>query len=78
MVAETEHDVVIGELGSPVTGDSTKRYKPKGAHHAFDWEALEDPNVRAENGWKNEKEEYWSSKTCKKYVTLVEKQVIND
>jgi hypothetical protein len=70
MVAGTEHDVVTRKQGSPVTGDSTKRHKPKGAHHAFDWEALEDPNVCAEKGWKNEKEEYWSSKTCKKYVKM--------
>ena len=32
------------------------------AHDAFDWEVFKDPNVRVENGWKNEKEEYWSSK----------------
>ena len=31
---------------------------------------LEDPNVHAEKGWKNEKEEYWSSKTYKKYVKM--------
>jgi hypothetical protein len=70
MVAEPIHDMVTGEQGSLVAGDSTKKYKPKGAHHAFDWEALEDPNVCAENGWKNKKEEYWSSKTCKKYVKM--------
>jgi hypothetical protein len=48
MAAETEHDVVTGEQGSLAVGDSTKRRKPKGVQHAFDWEALEDPNVRAE------------------------------
>jgi hypothetical protein len=48
MAAELEHDVVIGEQGFPVARDSIKRYKPKGAHHAFNWEALDDPNVRAE------------------------------
>jgi hypothetical protein len=31
---------------------------------------LEDPNVCAEKGWENEKEEYWSSKMCKKYVKM--------
>jgi hypothetical protein len=31
---------------------------------------LEDPNVCAEKGWENEKKEYWSSKTCKKYVKM--------
>jgi hypothetical protein len=60
MAAETQHDVITREQGSPVTRDSTKRHKPKGAHHAFDWEALEDPNMRAEKGWENEKEKYWS------------------
>jgi hypothetical protein len=60
MAAEIQHDVMTGEQGSPVAGDSTKRHKLKGAHHAFDWEALEDPNMRAEKDWKNEKEEYWS------------------
>ena len=69
MVAELENDMVTGEQGSPVAGDSVKRYKPKGAHHAFDWEALEDPNVHVEKGWENKKEEYWSSKTCK-YVEM--------
>jgi hypothetical protein len=48
MAVETEHDVVTGEQGSLAARDSTKRRKPKGAHHAFDWEALEDPNVHAE------------------------------
>jgi hypothetical protein len=70
LAAETEHDVVTVEQGSPVAGDSIKRYKPKGAHYAFDWETLEDPNVHAEKGWENEKEEYWSSKKCKKYVNM--------
>jgi hypothetical protein len=69
-MAEPEHDVVTREQGSLVAGDSTKRYKPKGAHHAFDWEALEDPNMRVEKDWKNEKEECWSSKTYKKYVKM--------
>jgi hypothetical protein len=46
MAAETEHDVVTGKQGSPAAGVSTKRHKPEGAHHAFGWEALEDPNVR--------------------------------
>jgi hypothetical protein len=62
--------VITGEQGSLIAGDSTKRHKPKDARHAFDWEALEDPNVRAEKGWENEKEEYWSSKTCKKYMKM--------
>ena len=62
--------MVSEELGSPIARDSTKRYKPKDAHHAFDWKALEDPNVRAKKGWENEEEEYWSSKTCKKYVKM--------
>jgi hypothetical protein len=70
MATEIQHDVITGDQGSPVARDSTKRHKPKGAHHAFDWEALEDPNLRAEKGWENEKEEYWSSKTCKKYVKM--------
>jgi hypothetical protein len=50
--------VITGEQGSPVAMDSIKRHKPKGDHHAFDWESLEDPNVRAEKDWENEKEEY--------------------
>jgi hypothetical protein len=58
MAVETKHDLVTGEQGSPVAGDSTKRCKPKGVHHAFDWEALEDPNMCAEKGWEDEKEEY--------------------
>jgi hypothetical protein len=70
MAAEPKYDVVTGEQGSLVARDSTKRYKPKGVHHTLDWEALEDPNVRAEKGWENEKEEYWSSKTCMKYVKM--------
>jgi hypothetical protein len=55
MAAETEHDVVTGEQDSLAAGDSTKRRKPKGAHHAFDWEALDDPNVHAEKGWEDER-----------------------
>ena len=62
MAVEPEHDVVTREQGSPIARDSTKRYKPKGVHHAFNWEALEEANIRVENDWKNEKEEYWSSK----------------
>jgi hypothetical protein len=45
MAAEPEHDVVTGEQGSLAARNSTKWRKPKGAHHAFDWEALEDPNA---------------------------------
>jgi hypothetical protein len=51
MAAKPKHGVVTREQGPPVAGDSTKRYKPKSTHHAFDWEALEDPNLRAEKGW---------------------------
>jgi hypothetical protein len=43
-------------------------HKPKSAHHAFDWESLENPDVQAEIGCKNK--EYWSSKTSKKYVKM--------
>jgi hypothetical protein len=48
-----------------VVGGSNKRHKPKGTHHAFDLELLENPYMQVEMGWENEKEEYWSSKTCK-------------
>ena len=70
MAVEIEHDVLSEKLGSPVAGDYTKRHKPEGAYHAFDWEALEDPNVHIEKGWKNEQEEYWSSKMCRKYMKM--------
>jgi hypothetical protein len=31
---------------------------------------LNNPNVQAKMGWKNKKEEYKSSKTCKKHVKV--------
>jgi hypothetical protein len=33
-------------------------------------EKLENHDVQAELGWKNEKEEYWSSKMCKKNMKM--------
>jgi hypothetical protein len=42
MAAGLKQDVVIREQGSSGGGGSKKRYKQKGAHHAFDWETLDN------------------------------------
>jgi hypothetical protein len=60
MAAGLKQDVVIREQGSSGGGGSKKRYKQKGAHHAFDWETLDNPDVQVEIDWENEKEEHWS------------------
>ena len=47
-----------------------KKNKQKGAPHACNWEALDDPNVVAEDGWKEHGEDYWSYNTIKQYVKM--------
>jgi hypothetical protein len=49
---------------------ATKRNKQKGNPHACNWEALENPEVVAEPGWKENIEEYWTAKTVKQYVKM--------
>ena len=49
---------------------SKKRFKQKGASHALQWEILDNENVKAEDAWEAETEEFWTSKTCKKYVKM--------
>lgn len=47
--------------GQPQSSDNdgaTKRNKQKGNPHACNWEALDDPEVVAEPGWKEHVEEY--------------------
>jgi hypothetical protein len=70
MAARPKQDVFIRKQGSLVARASNKRFKQNGAHHAFEWEKLENPDVQAEMGWEIEKKEYKSSKTCMKYVTM--------
>ena len=45
---------------SPYNDGVPKRNKRKGAPHACNWEGFDDPNVVAEQGWKEHGEEYWS------------------
>lgn len=47
-----------------------KRAKPKGAKHELKWEILENESIKGESGWEFEREEYWTSMTCKKYVKM--------
>ena len=55
---------------SPHDDGVPKRNKRKEAPHACNWEAFDDPNVVAEQGWKEHGEEYWSYKTMKQYVKM--------
>jgi hypothetical protein len=55
---------------SPNTDAELRKNKRKGAPHALDYEALDDPDVVADPGWEVHDEEYWSSKTVKQYVKL--------
>jgi hypothetical protein len=70
MAARPKEDMVIGKQGSLDGGGSNKRHKEKNAHHAFEWKMLDNPNVPAEMDWKDVKEEFWSSKMCKRYVKM--------
>jgi hypothetical protein len=49
--------VVTREQDSLVGRGSNKRHRQKGAHHAFEWEKLDNHDVQAEMDWKNETKE---------------------
>ena len=57
----------MGALG---TGGSKKRLKQKGIAHALRWDILDNEDIEGEEGWEVEMEEYWTSKTSKKYVKM--------
>ena len=44
--------------------------KQKGNAHAVRWEILDNEDIKGEEGWEVEMEEYWTSKTSKKYVKM--------
>ena len=50
-------------------GEKKKVTKTKGVPHGLHYEILDDPNIKAESGWEEEVE-YWTFKTCKKYVKM--------
>ena len=43
---------------------------PKEKAPEMDWDATEDPDVVAEDGWQDEKETLWTCSMCKKYVKM--------
>ena len=43
---------------------------PKGKAPEMDWDATNDPDNVAEDGWQDEKEMPWTCTTCKKYVKM--------
>ena len=68
MAANTE--TVVQDAGGLGTGGSKKRLKQKGNADAVRWDILDNKDIKAEKGWEVEMEEYWTSKTSKKYVKM--------
>jgi RING-H2 zinc finger domain len=66
----TEKVIVEEDVGELGTGGSKKRNKQKGASHALHWEILDNEDIKADEGWEAETEEFWTFKTCKKYVKM--------
>ena len=49
---------------------SNRGVAPKGKAPEMDWDAIDDPDNVAEDGWQDEKETPWTCTTCKKYVKM--------
>ena len=65
--------LVVGNVlqpRSPHNDGVPERNKRKEAPHACKWEAFDDPDVVAEQGWKEHGEDYWSYKTIKQDVKM--------
>lgn len=43
---------------------------PKGKAPEMDWDATDDPDAVAEDGWQEEEDTLWTCTTCKKYVKM--------
>ena len=43
---------------------------PKGKAPEMDWEATDDPDCVAEDGWQDEEETLWNCTMCKRYVKM--------
>ena len=43
---------------------------PKGKAPTMDWEATDDPDCVAEDGWQDEEERLWNCTMCKRYVKM--------
>ena len=66
----TENEIVVEDVGDIGTGVFKKGIKQKDVSHALRWDILDSENIKAEEGWEVEVEEWWTSKTCKKYVKM--------
>ena len=58
-----------GVAGTP-QGEVRDSAAPKGKASEMDWDATDDPDNVAEDGWHDEKETPWTCITCKKYVKM--------
>ena len=62
---------IVTEDGSDIGASGLKkRMKQKGVAHDLHWEILDNASIQAEEGWDAETHDYWTSKTCKKYVKM--------
>ena len=67
----TEREIVEDNAVEVGTDESKKtRIKQKGAFHALHWEILDNEDMKADEGWEAKTKEFWTSKTCKKYVKM--------
>jgi len=66
----TENKIMAEDAGDVGSGGSKTRNKQKGAAHALHWEILDNQEIKAEDGWESEVDDYWTFKTCKKYVKM--------
>ena len=56
--------------GMTSRGEKKKGTKAKGVPHGLHYEILDDLNIKAERSREEEEVEYWTFKTCKKYVKM--------
>ena len=66
----TEHVIENPEVDELGSAGPKRRIKKKGARHSLGWEILDNENIKAEDGWEAQRENYWTSKICKKYVKM--------
>jgi len=70
MATKTEVDVEVDGPQGSAEWEKEKKPKRKGKPHPLNWEVLDNPDIKAEQGWEDEEQEYWTSQDCKKFVKM--------
>jgi hypothetical protein len=54
----TEHVIENPEVDELGSAGPKRRIKKKGARHSLGWEILDNENIKAEDGWEAQRENY--------------------